>query len=314
MLKKTLLLTCILLLCGNAWLYAQSGGFARKGTSHVKISLNAFSFNKALLDSTSGKGMSLFELIDWSAAHGFDAVDITGYYFSGYPAVPTDELINSVKRHAFLQGIDISGTGVRNDFTNPDPAKRAADVKLVKQWIDVAAKLGAPVIRIFSGPVPPGYENKWDEVAVYLAASIKECVAYGQQRGILIGLQNHGDFIKTADDAIKLVKLVNSDWFGIVVDSGNFTYADVEKAMPYAVNFQLKESFTTPQGEVKMDVERILNIVKLTGYQGYLPIETLGIPIGKKGVKPQHPYDPYLAIPVFLKEVEVARQKVFENR
>jgi sugar phosphate isomerase/epimerase len=310
--------TCICLVFSHTLLYGQgSPASMRKGASHVKISLNAFSFNKALLDKTSGKGMSLFELIDWCSANGFEAVDITGYYFPGYPAVPSDDFINSVKRYAFLQGIDISGTGIRNDFTNPDPAKRAADVKLIKEWIDVAAKLGAPVIRIFSGPFPAGYENKWDEVAGYMAASIKECVDYARQRGVLIGLQNHGDFIKTADEAIKLVKLVNSDWFGLVVDSGNFTYSDVEKAMPYAVNFQLKESFTTPAGEVKMDVVKIMSIVKQSGYKGYLPIETLGIPIGNKNTqqdKASKPiYNPYDAIPVFLQEVKAARKQVFNN-
>src|ERR1700761_8857048 len=145
-------LVVVSLLFGNT-LHAQNElPLKRKGESRVKISLNAFSFNNALLNKPGSKSMSLFELIDWCSANGFDAVDMTGYYFPTYPAVPDDAYINSVKRYAFLQGVDISGTGVRNDFTNPDPEKRAADVKLVKQWIDVAAKLGAPVIRIFSGP------------------------------------------------------------------------------------------------------------------------------------------------------------------
>jgi sugar phosphate isomerase/epimerase len=318
--KSTCWIAIIFMIFNSISLYAQSdSGVMHKGKSHVKISLNAYSFNKPLMNNkvNGHGGMSLFELIDWSAAQGFDAVDITGYYFPGYPAVPTDEFINRVKRHAFLQGLDISGTGVRNDFTNPDPAKRAADVKLVKAWIDVAAKLGAPVIRIFSGPVPAGYENRRDEVTRYMAASIKECAAYAAQRGILIGIQNHGDFIKTADEVIKLVKMVNSDWFGVVVDSGFFLYADVEKAMPYAVNFQLKESFSGPTGLIKMDVVKIMNIVKRSGYKGYLPIETLEPPganksveVGK-GAKP--PYDPYKTIPVFLQEVQAARHLVFNN-
>jgi sugar phosphate isomerase/epimerase len=312
--KSALLLFAALLM--SATLHAQSGvASVRKGASQVKISLNAFSFNDALLNKPGSKSMSIFELIDWSSAHGFDAVDITGYYFPGYPIVPGDEFINSVKRYAFLQGIDISGTGIRNDFTNPDPAKRATDVKLIKQWIDVAAKLGAPVIRIFSGPVVPGYENKWDEVATYMAASIKECTDYAQQRGVLIGLQNHGDFIKTADDAIKIIKLVNSDWCGLIVDSGNFTYAEIAKAMPYAVNFQLKESFTTLTGEENSDLVKIMTMVKQSGYKGYLPVETLGIPIGpkeeQKAKRAQSPYSPYTAIPAFLKEVKAARQEVF---
>lgn len=305
--KIAVLLAVICLVWGNGLLYAQSDSrIRRNGKSAVKISLNAYSFNRFLLDKTSGQGMSLIELIDWCAAQGFDAVDLTGYYFEGYPNPPADGLVNTVKRHAFLQGLDISGTGVRNDFTHPDPEKRAADVELVKAWIDVAAKLGAPVIRIFAGPAPAGYEARWDEVATYVAASIKECTAYAAKRGVLVGLQNHGDFVKTADEAIKLINMVDSDWFGLVVDTGYFPYEDVEKAMPYAVNFQLKEIASGAAGPVAMDVRRVMDIVKRAGYRGYLPIETLPHPGGKPA------YNPYTAIPPFLQQVKEAEQRVFK--
>lgn len=277
--------------------------------SAVKTSLNAFSFAKKLND----KSMSLFDLIDYSADHGFDAVDITGYYFPGYPAVPTDELINNLKRHAFKKGVDISGTAVRNNFADPDPAKRAADVKHVKEWIDVAVKLGAPVVRVFAGPVPAGYEKKWDEVAQYMAAALKECAAYGKLRGVLVGVQNHGDFLKTADETIKLVKMVDSDWFGVIVDTGYFIqddpYIDIEKVMPYAVNFQVKESPFGVLSRIRIDMPRLIRIVNNSGYRGYLPIETLGDKVMKGQPKPAFPFRPYepdKLVPALLKELKTA--------
>ncbi|ACU03242.1 family 16 glycoside hydrolase [Pedobacter heparinus] len=277
--------------------------------SAVKTSLNAFSFAKKLND----KSMSLFDLIDYSAAQGFDAVDLTGYYFPGYPAIPSDEYLNNLKRHAFKMGIDISGTAVRNNFADPDPAKRAADVKHVKEWIDVAVKLGAPVVRVFAGPVPAGYENKWDEVAKYMAASLKECVAYGKAKGVLIGIQNHGDFLKTADETIKLVKMVDSDWFGVIVDTGYFIqddpYIDIEKVMPYAVNFQVKESPFGVLSRIRIDMPRLMRIVNNSGYRGYLPIETLGDKVMKGQPKPAFPFRPYepdKLVPALLKELKTA--------
>lgn len=293
-----------------------SKSFERKGGPYVKTSLNAYSFSKALNDNVKGRGagMTLFQLLEFAADNNFDAVDLTGYFFPGYPAVPTDEFINSIKRKAHVLGMDISGTGVRNDFANPDPAKRAADVKHVKEWIDVAAKLGAPVVRIFSGVIPPGYENKWDSIAGYMAASIKECAEYGRLRGVMVGVQNHGDFLKTADETIKLVKLVNSDWFGVIVDTGYFLtpdpYVDIEKVMPYAVNFQVKESVFGAASTVRTDVPRLMKIIKRSGYRGYLPIETLSAAGGNKNKKDKpaesRPYDPYKLVPVFLKEVKDA--------
>lgn len=282
-----------LLVIVSAFLFCASLTFAqnkleikRPGKASVKIALNAYSFTKPLLNYAKERGgqkMSLFELIDWCAEQGFDGVDLTGYFFPGYPEVPGDEFIYKLKKYAFQAGVGISGTGVRNNFADPDPAKRAADVKHVKEWIDVAVKLGAPVVRIFAGPVPLGYENKWDEVACYMAESMRECAEYGKLRGVLVGVQNHGDFLKTADQTIKLVKMVNSDWFGVIVDTGYFLtpdpYVDIEKVMPYAVNFQLKESAFGAASKEKIDLPRIMEIVKRTGYRGYMPIETLS-PLG----------------------------------
>jgi sugar phosphate isomerase/epimerase len=298
-------------------LYAQKP-VERKGGSYVRTSLNAYSFNTVLNTEMKnpGKGMTMFQLLDFAAKNNFDAIDLTGYFFPGYPAVPSDEYINAVKRRAFQLGLDISGTGVKNDFADPDSAKRAADVKLVKAWIDVAAKLGAPVIRVFAGEIPAGYENRRAEIAQYMAASLRECAEYGKQKGVLVGVQNHGDFLQTAEQCIEIVKLVNSDWFGLIVDTGKFLtpdpYVDIEKVMPYAVNFQIKESPFGPRGTVKTDLPRLMKIVHNSGFRGYLPIETLEIK-GEPRPVPDIPYDPYKVVPQFIKEVKAAIRAEYKS-
>ena len=200
---------------------------------------------------------------------------------------------------------------MRNDFANPDPVKRAADVKHVKEWVDVAVKLGAPVLRIFSGNIPEGYENRWDEVAKYMAASIKECVDYAEKKGVMIGVQNHGDFLKTADQTIKLVKMVNSKWFGVIVDSGYFItdnpYEDMAKVMPYAINFLLKESPAPGGSAVKIDLVKVKDLLKESGFRGYAVLETLSSKGPGKNAgasKDKVPaYNPYEVVPVFKNAV-----------
>ncbi len=281
----------------------------RHGDAYVKLSLNAYSFSKLLNDHVKGRGpgMSLFELLDFCAENNFDAIDPTGYFFPGYPEVPTDEYINKFKRRAFALGLDISGTGIRNNFASPDPAVRAADVQHAKEWIEVAAKLGAPVIRVFAGPVPEGYEDKWDEVAGWMVECLKEVAEYGGKFGVLVGVQNHGDMLKTADETIKIVKMVNSEWFGIIVDTGYFLtedpYVDIEKVIPYAVNWQVKESPFGKASPIRTDLERLMKIIKRSGYRGYIPIETLSI----QG----RPYDPLILVPAFLEEVRTAMNAEF---
>ena len=105
-----------------------SGVTQQKLPTKLKTSLNAYSFNAPLMKGE----MSLDELLEYCAGNQLDAVDITAYYFPGYPKVPSDEYLYHIKQKAFLLGLEISGTGVRNDFTDPDPAKRKASVEHVK--------------------------------------------------------------------------------------------------------------------------------------------------------------------------------------
>src|SRR5215213_2422488 len=321
--QKKICLTAIGFFVAGTILFAQKP-IERKGGSYVKTSLNAFSFSKMLNNynktQSLDSGMSMFGLLDFCAQQNFDAVDLTGYFFPGYPAVPSDSFINAVKRRAHVLGLDISGTGVRNDFASADAGKRAADVKHVKEWIDVAVKLGAPVVRVFAGPVPKGYENKWDSIAGYMAASLKKCAAYGKLRGVMIGVQNHGDFLKTADDCIRLIKMVDSDWFGLIVDTGYFVsddpYVDIAKVMPYAVNFQVKESPFGVLSRVRIDLKRLMKIVHKSGYRGYLPIETLADKVMKgqpMPATPFRPYDPYKQVTAFFKEVRAAIKAEYKD-
>lgn len=260
---------------------------------YLKTSLNAFSFNEPLMAKT----MTLDDLIEYCAEQNFDGVDLTGYYFPNYPQVPSDEYIYELKRKAHLLGVSISGTGVRNDFSNPDPEKRKADIQLVKNWIEVASKLGAPVIRIFAGVMNPK-EYSWDTIAAWMAKDIRECVAYGQQHGVIVAIQNHNDFIKTADEVIKMIEMVDMKWLGLILDTGSYRsgdpYEQIAKTIKYAVNWQVKENIFVNGVEMKTDLKKVFKIIKDSGYRGYVPIETLG-----KG-------DPKLKVAKLLEEVRIA--------
>src|SRR5829696_2814361 len=133
--KCIALAAIVLLSVSNHSLQAQRV-IERKGGSYVKTSLNAFSFSKMLnyYNKTQQKdsGMSMFDMLDYCAEQNFDGVDLTGYFFPGYPKVPSDSFVNAVKKRAFQLGLDITGTGVRNDLASLDPARRAADVKHIK--------------------------------------------------------------------------------------------------------------------------------------------------------------------------------------
>src|SRR5436853_7898815 len=96
----------------------------------LKVSLNAYSFNKMLNDAIRGRGegITLIQVLEFAAKNKFEGLDATGYYFPGYPAVPPDSYIDGLKKRAADLGIGISGTGVRNNFTTADKSVRDAGV------------------------------------------------------------------------------------------------------------------------------------------------------------------------------------------
>lgn len=270
-----------------------TGTASLRATGNIKLSCNLYSFN-TLLEKGA---MTLEEVIRFCADLHFDAIDPTGYYFPGYPSPPEDAYLYKIKQQAFLSGLDISGTGVRNDFTLPEGKERQANITLVRQWIEVAAKLGAPVLRIFAGKdIPGGFADQ--KILQRVIEGIKTCTDYGKQKGVMLVLQNHHEFLKTADQVLYIRKQVSSDWFGLNVDIGSLRqgdpYQEIARLAPYAYTWQIKEKVYRDGQEENVDLDKMMAILKKISYRGYLPLETLG-----EG-------DPRIKIAHFLEEVRRA--------
>lgn len=271
----------------------------------IKFGLNAFSFDGALRQGLRepGTGTNLIELLDFCAARGFESIDPTGYYFPGYPDAPCDRFLNDFKRRAFALGIAISGTGVKNNFANPDPKVREAEVKRVLVWIEAAARMGAPVLRVFSGEVPPA-PHDWAEAAGWVTECLRPCVARAEQHGVILGLQNHGDLLSNADQCLDLLGRFDSPWLGLVLDTGHFhtedPYQDIARMIPHTVNWQIKERTHGNQG-APTDLPRLVKCIEAAGYRGYVPIETLA----RKGES----YDPVDAVDRLLGGLRAAQRE-----
>lgn len=263
----------------------------------LKLSLNLYSFNSLLME----KKIDLFDVLDFCAKYNLDAIDPTGYYFPGYPEVPADDFLMKFKKQAFLLGLDISGTGVRNDFANPDETSRKADIVMIKKWIEAAAKMGIPNLRIFAGTNKhEGFSR--DQVFEWMAKDIKECCEYGKKYGVIIAIQNHNDFIKTAADVDRIFKMVDHEWLGLNLDIGSYRqsdpYKEIEQNLKYAVTWQIKENVWIDGEETPTDFVKLFKIIKNGGYRGYLPLETLGAG------------DPYEKIPALIDKVRKAIMQI----
>ena len=265
-----------------------------------KISLNLFSFNQWLQDGT----IQLDEVVRFCAEQDYLAIDPTAYYFPGYPEVPDDRYLFNFKRLVFEHNLEISGSGIRNNFSNPDPLSRQRDIQLIENWLVASQKMGIPVLRVFAGSAIPDPGDKKKALA-WMMEDFKRCADLGAKYGVIIALQNHNEFIKTADEIIEIIDTVDSPWFKLHLDIGSFTvenvYEEIEKVIPYAVNWQVKELVTLDGQKVEPDYERILRMIKSKGYEGYLPLETLG------------PGDPKEKLLVLKQKMVDAIQKVYPD-
>ena len=256
---------------------------ARSGPTRFQISLAAYSLREYFAFSKGepqkpahgGKAISMTDFLDYCVSHGFDAAELTSYFFN-----PEADLkyFQDLKHAAFVRGINISGTAIGNNFTC-EPGKRLdQEIESSLRWIEFASYLGAPHIRFFAGK---GEELKSHPERMDQAVkAMMTCAKVAASKGIFIGIENHGNL--SSDQMLEIMERVPDDdagkWVGINLDTGNFIsddpYDDIKRCVPFAVNVQLKTSMRSPAGtEYPADISKIVSILNQGGYQGTIAIE-----------------------------------------
>jgi sugar phosphate isomerase/epimerase len=243
----------------------------RPGKPRLLTSLAAYSFRGTFQSEPSR--LDMFKFVDYCADHGLAGAEVTSYYF---PKDADDGYFLRLKHHAFLRGVALSGTAVGNNFALPKGAARDKEIASVKQWIDRAALMGAPHIRVFAGAPPK--DTPTDVAMTNCIEALDECAALAAQKGIFLGVENHGGIVAEPEALLHIIKTVKNSWLGINLDTGNFhtadPYASLALCAPYAVNVQVKVEIT-PKGDRKQesDLTRLGKILRDTNYQGFVALE-----------------------------------------
>jgi sugar phosphate isomerase/epimerase len=245
--------------------------FVRPIPGQLRLSLAAYSLRELLNKPTNG--MNLFQFVDFCQQQGIPGAELTSYYF---PKEVTNEYLVELKQHCHRKGITISGGAIRNDFCQSDAAKIRDDIEQAKKWIDHYAVLGAPVIRIFAGTQPKN--DSWDATVARCVEACETLGKYAAQKGIYLGLENHGGVTAKAEGLLEIVRKINSKSLGVNFDSGNFRttedpYTELAQIAPYAVNAQVKVEIVVNNKKQETDLVRVLNILRNAGYSGWVALE-----------------------------------------
>jgi sugar phosphate isomerase/epimerase len=276
---------------------------ARSGPPRFQVALAAYSLRdyfrfkkgKDQTPATDGPTINMIDFLDYCVEHGFDAAELTSYFFK--PDGDADYFRN-IKREAFQRGLPICGTAIGNNFTGKAGEKLENDIVSAIEWIDRAALLGAPHIRFFAGKGAELAEHP--ERMQQAVDAIHRCAIKAAEHGIFLGIENHGNL--TADQMLEIMKRIDDTehgkWIGINLDTGNFQseqpYADIERCLGYAVNVQVKTTMKrADKSKYPADITRIGKILNEAGYQGAVVLE----------YEEEKPYD---AIPQAHEELRAA--------
>ncbi len=258
----------------------------------MRIGSSTYSFRRLGYATPEEERLTLLDMIPRAADFGLAGLELLAVQFDA----DDDGYIYTLKRRAVENGLDLYGLSLHNNFVSPDPAKRAEQVAYVKKWLDIAVKLGIPVVRVFGGrwetirdfrelmaregredPLP-GY--RYEDALAWNIACFRECVAYAQARGIVLALENHWGLTYSADGVLAILEGVGSDWLKVALDCGNFrvdTYEQLERLAPHAIMVHAKTYFG---GGIfytlELDYRRIVDMLRRHDFRGYLSIEFEG--------------------------------------
>jgi len=136
------------------------------------------------------------------------------------------------------EGIEIHALAANNDFSNPVPEVREAQICFVRELIRMTADLGAKHLRVFLAwwgitrhPKLATYdiaEGYWpivhekfstEEIWSWCRDSLVECAGYAGEMGVTLALQNHKPLIKDHRDVLRMVREVNSPHLQVCLDA-----------------------------------------------------------------------------------------------
>lgn len=232
------------------------------------------------------------DCIEQAAAMGFDGVEILHIQMTS----EENDYLQMLKRRAYELGLALMGFSTHQGFVSPDEAERQENVERTIHQIDVASSLGIPTMRINTGrwgtsesfdalmanrgiePPLEGYTD--DEAFDWVIKAIGECVDHAAEKGVILGLENHWGLGRTPEGVLRIVEAIDSPWLQVTLDTGNFLedpYEDLAMLAPYTVLVQAKTYYGGGTWyTLDLDYERIADIMRDAGFQGWVSLEFEG--------------------------------------
>ena len=182
------------------------------------------------------------------------------------------------------QGIEICCIDTSCTFHDADEKQRLEQVELALAHAELAAQLGAPLIRVFPDKIQPGANR--EETRDYIAESVRR-IAQRMPAGVQVGLETHGDFARTKA-AAEIVMLADHPSVKLIWDVANSLAASdsithaARVVEPYLAHIHLRDAQPVTSSEHWLPVlagrgsvsfAETLGVIETLNYDGYVSFE-----------------------------------------
>jgi sugar phosphate isomerase/epimerase len=175
---------------------------------------------------------SWLQILDFAQQHGFAAVELRGMLGElNLPARPefAADKIPQARRDVSSRGLKIACVSSSSAMHDEDPQKRAQQLADARTFIDLAAALGAPYVRVFGNDI----KGPREEVVARVAAGLRELGEYAAPRNVTVIIESHGDF--TDSPTLKdILTRANSDHVALLWDA-HHTFATSHEEPEFTV-------------------------------------------------------------------------------
>lgn len=263
----------------------------------MKVAVTAYSFHQYI---AAGK-MTQLETVKAAHELGFDAMEFTDISGSDNYELQVENA-KKIRAEADKYGIKIIAYAIGANLNKPTEEEKAAEVERLKGQVDIAAILGAPVMRhdVTYGLGKTANTRSFDLCLPSMAKMAREVAEYAKTKGVMTCSENHGYIFQDSDRVERFFNAVAHENYGVLLDLGNMMCADEDPRLaasrlaPYAIHVHAKDmivrekklrslrcfetrgkNYLVPvalgEGDVKLD--KSLQILKAAGYDGYLSVE-----------------------------------------
>jgi sugar phosphate isomerase/epimerase len=212
-------------------------------------------------------GLALLDLPAQIAQRGIQALEICHFHLPS----TTPAYLAELRQACHAAGVEAYSILIdTGDITAPDPQQRAADLQTIRNWIDVAAELGAGRVRIVAGMQAPT-----PEVIQRSVGNLRDLVDYAEQRGVKTITEN---WHATGLDPQALLTILDQceGRVGLCADIGNAEgpdkYATLAQLLPRASSIHFKARYT-PDAQIEAtDFTRCLELIAAADFQGIVTL------------------------------------------